>query len=310
LLISQIAISVGCIEANLVKVFPAQAAFGCGSMVIHFFRICKDLAFTLRPADLRKGYAFGTLNRQREVRQCRMAVRRVNDSLLGPLERVTLAWSASRLPAWVLPDHLTLVGLIGALLTGAGFILSRWYLPWLFLACIGLLANWFGDSLDGTLARLRHIERPQYGFFVDHTCDLFSQVIIFVSLGASPCTHFGVACLGLIAFLMAFIYTLIGLQVKGELRITYFGFGPTEIRALLFLGNLLVIAFGVINLRGWFAPLERFDYVTIHDVFISILAVAGVGLIAVLAVRRARLMAVEDPTPAVTPSIPNALKLH
>jgi phosphatidylglycerophosphate synthase len=239
-----------------------------------------------------------------------MAVRRFNDSLLGPLERVTLAWSASRLPAWVLPDHLTLVGLIGALLTGTGFILSRWYLPWLFLACVGLLANWFGDSLDGTLARLRHIERPQYGFFVDHTCDLFSQVIIFISLGVSPCTHFGVACLGLIAFLMAFIYTLIGLQVKGELRITYFGFGPTEIRALLFLGNLLVVAFGVIDLRVWFSPFERFDYVTIHDVFISVLAVAGVVLIAVLAIRRARLMAVEDPTPAAAPSISNALKLN
>jgi archaetidylinositol phosphate synthase len=239
-----------------------------------------------------------------------MAVRRVNDSLLGPLERVTLAWVSSRLPAWVLPDHLTLVGVIGALLAGAGFILSRWHLPWLFLGCVGLLANWFGDSLDGTLARLRCIERPQYGFFVDHTCDMFSQVIIFISLGASPCTHFGVACLGLIAFLMAFIYTLIGLQVKGELRITYFGFGPTEIRALLFLGNLLVIAFGVVDLRGWFAPLERFDYVTIHDVFISILAVAAVVLIAVLAVRRARLMAVEDPAPVGKPSISNALKLN
>jgi phosphatidylglycerophosphate synthase len=239
-----------------------------------------------------------------------MAVRRVNDSLLGPLERVTLAWSASRLPAWVLPDHLTFLGLIGALLAGAGFILSRWYLPWLFLGCIGLLANWFGDSLDGTLARLRHIERPQYGFFVDHTCDMFSQVIIFISLGVSPCTHFGVACLGLIAFLMAFVYTLIGLQVKGELRITYFGFGPTEIRALLFIGNLLVVAFGVVDLRGWFAPLERFDYVTIHDVFISILAVAAVVLIAVLASRRARLMAVEDPAPVAQASISNALKLH
>jgi archaetidylinositol phosphate synthase len=237
-----------------------------------------------------------------------MAVRRVNDSLLGPLERVGLVWVSNRLPAWVLPDHLTLLGLVGALLAGAGFILSCWYLPWLLLACVGLLANWFGDSLDGTLARLRHIERPQYGFFIDHTCDLLSQVIIFISLGASPCTHFGVACLGLIAFLMAFVYTLIGLQVKGELRITYFGFGPTEIRALLFLGNLLVMAFGIIDLRAWFSPLEKFDYVTIHDVFISILAVAGAVLIAVLAVRRARLMAVEDPAPVGAPSISKALK--
>ena len=239
-----------------------------------------------------------------------MAVRRVNDSLLGPLERAALVWAAGRLPARVVPDHLTLLGLTGALLSGAGFVLSHWSLPWLFLACAGLLANWFGDSLDGTLARQRHIERPQYGFFVDHTCDLFSQVVIFVSLGISPCTHFSVACLGLIAFLMAFVYTLIGLQVKGELRITYFGFGPTEIRALLFLGNLLVIAFGVIDLRRWFAPFEGFDYVTIHDVFISVLSAAGVVLIAVLAVRRARLMAVEDPAPVSAPSVSNVLKLN
>jgi hypothetical protein len=109
---------------------------------------------------------------------------------------------------------------------------------------------------------------------------------------------------------MAFVYTLIGLQVKGELRITYFGFGPTEIRALLFLGNLLVVAFGIIDLRAWFTPFERFDYVTIHDVFISILAAAGAVLIAVLAVRRARLMAVEDPAPVGAPSISKVLKLN
>jgi hypothetical protein len=85
------------------------------------------------------------------------------------------------------------------------------------------------------------------------------------------------------------------------------GFGPTEIRVLMFLGNLLVVTFGVIDLRTWFAPFERFDYVTIHDVFISILALAGVVSIAVLAVRRARLMAVEDPAPVDTPSITKAL---
>jgi phosphatidylglycerophosphate synthase len=226
-----------------------------------------------------------------------MSLQRVNDSVLGGLERPTLAWFAQRFPAWVIPNHLTALGFFGAWLTAAGFVLSRWSLPWLWLACAGLLANWFGDSLDGTLARRRRIERPRYGFFVDHTSDLFSQVIIFLALGLSPCAHFAVACLGLIAFLMAFVFTLIGAHVRQTMRITYFGFGPTEIRALLLLGNLLTLAFGIFDLQEWFPALRVFGPVSIHDLVISLLALIGVGLIAVLAVRDARTLAAEDPPP-------------
>jgi phosphatidylglycerophosphate synthase len=126
--------------------------------------------------------------------------RRINDSVLGVWERPALAWMAARLPAAVVPDQLTALGVLGALLTAAGFVLSRWSLSWLWLACVGLVLNWLGDSLDGTLARLRRIERPRYGFFIDHTSDMFCQTITFVSLGVSPLAHFGVACLGLITF--------------------------------------------------------------------------------------------------------------
>jgi archaetidylinositol phosphate synthase len=226
-----------------------------------------------------------------------MSLQRVNDSVLGGLERPTLAWFAQRIPARVVPNHLTALGFFGAWLTAAGFVLSRWSLPWLWLACVGLLANWFGDSLDGTLARRRRIERPRYGFFVDHTSDLFSQVIIFLAVGLSPCAHFAVACLGLIAFLMAFVFTLIGAHVRQTMRITYFGFGPTEIRALLFLGNLLTLAFGIFDLQGWFAPLRAFGPVSIYDLVISLLSLIGVGLIGVLAIRDARALAAEDPSP-------------
>jgi archaetidylinositol phosphate synthase len=225
----------------------------------------------------------------------RMAVLRVNESVLGALERPALSWVVTRLPAWVLPNHLTIVGVSGALLAGAGFVASRWSTGWLWLATFGLLANWFGDSLDGTLARLRLIERPRFGFFVDHTSDLFSQVIIFLAVGASPCAHFGVACLGLIAFLMAFVYTLIGAQVKGTMRITYFGFGPTEIRALFFLGNLLTLVFGIVDLRAWFAPLGVTSSVTIYDIVICLLAFLGATLIGALAIREASMLALEDP---------------
>src|SRR5580700_10238488 len=130
-----------------------------------------------------------------------MSVTRLNDSVLGALERPALKWMADRLPTRVIPNHLTVIGVLGALLTAAGFVLSRRSLSWLWLANVGLVVNWLGDSLDGTLARRRRIERPRFGFFVDHTSDLFSQVIIFLSIGLSPCAHFTVACLGLIAFL-------------------------------------------------------------------------------------------------------------
>jgi len=226
-----------------------------------------------------------------------MAVKRVNQSVLGALERPTLAWIAQRLPLWILPDYLTVVGFVGAFLAAAGFVLSCWSMLWLWLSCVGLVANWFGDSLDGTLARLRNRERPRYGFFIDHTSDMFSNVILFLAIGISPCAHFAVACLGLITFLMAFVYTMIGTHVRQRMRITYFGFGPTEIRALLIIGNILVLEFGVIDVHQWVAPYLSFDWFSIHDVVISFMALAGAMLLAFLAIREARLLGREDPPP-------------
>lgn len=226
-----------------------------------------------------------------------MAVTRVNQSVLGALERPALAWLAQHMPPGVKPDHLTLLGFSGALLTGAGFVLSCWSISWLWLASAGLIVNWLGDSVDGTLARYRRIERPRYGFFIDHTSDMYSQVIIFIAIGISPCAHLAVTCLGLIAFLMAFIYTMIGTHVRQRMRITYFGFGPTEIRVLLILGNLLVLAFGVIDVKPWVGPMIPLDWISIHDVVIFFMATAGVLLIVFLAIREARALGREDPPP-------------
>ena len=223
------------------------------------------------------------------------AVQRINDSVLGPLERPALAWLARRVPSRVVPDHLTTFGVCGALLTATGYVLSGWSLTWLWLASLGLIVNWLGDSLDGNLARLRHIERPRYGFFIDHTTDLFCQSLTFIALGLSPLAHFGMACLGLITFLMAFVYTLIAAQTRATMRITYFYFGPTEIRALLLLGNLISLSFGVVDLRHWFAALPGGGSVSIHDAFIALLAASGVVVIALLAWRDARALSVEDP---------------
>jgi archaetidylinositol phosphate synthase len=223
------------------------------------------------------------------------AVQRINDSVLGPLERPALAWLVRRLPPKVVPDHLTAFGVFGALLTATGFVLSCRSLTWLWLASLGLIMNWLGDSLDGNLARLRHIERPRYGFFIDHTSDLFCQSLTFIALGLSPLAHFGMACLGLITFLMAFVYTLIAAQTRATMRITYFYFGPTEIRALLLLGNLLTLTFGVVDLRRWFAAFPGGGSISIHDAVIAMLAASGIVVIALLAWRDARVLNAEDP---------------
>lgn len=227
-----------------------------------------------------------------------MAVKRVNESILGGLERPALAWMADRLPNRITPDQLTATGVLGAALTALGFVLSRWTLMWLWLASAGLLLNWLGDSLDGTVARRRGIERPRYGFFIDHTTDMLSQTLVFVALGISPCAHFATACLGLIAFLMLFVYTLIGAHVRNVMRITYLGFGATEIRALLLVGNLLILAFGIVHVEPSFAPLAAVGPLSGHDLVISALAIISAAWIVVSTIREGRALAALDPTPA------------
>jgi archaetidylinositol phosphate synthase len=202
---------------------------------------------------------------------------------------------AERLSSRILPDHLTALGLAGALAASVGYVASRWSIHWLWLACAGLLLNWIGDSLDGTLARLRRIERPRYGFFVDHTSDLFAQAMIFLALGLSPCAHFAVACTGLIAFLMAFVYSLICAKVSDTLRITYFGFGPTEIRALLIAGNLLTLRNGaVLDVSPWFAPGGHLGPVSLYEFFIVVISAIMVVALMVLAICERRALAGEE----------------
>ncbi|NUM82335.1 CDP-alcohol phosphatidyltransferase family protein, partial [bacterium] len=108
---------------------------------------------------------------------------RVNDILLGPLERPALLWLSERMPAWVTPDILTVIGIVAALIIAGSYYLSNFDKNFLWLANFGFVLNWFGDSLDGSVARYRHIERPKYGYFVDHAVDAFTSTVICVGLG-------------------------------------------------------------------------------------------------------------------------------
>lgn len=217
-------------------------------------------------------------------------MKRFNEGALSALERRALAWIAHRLPATISPDHLTSIGIIGSIVSALGYIASRNSLAWLWVATLGILINWAGDSLDGTVARLRGIERSRYGFFVDHTSDLFGQSLLFIAIGCSPCARLQVACLALIAFLMAFVYSMICMQVRKTLRITYFGFGPTEIRALLIAGNLITLHWGLVNVAPWFGVPGIAGHLTIFEPVMLGLSVLSVPMLALLALaERARL---------------------
>ena len=158
---------------------------------------------------------------------------RLNRSFLVDLERPTLAWLVRRLPACATPNHLTALGLAGAIATAAGFAACHVSNGFLALAVLGLALNWYGDSLDGTLARHRKIERPHYGYFVDHASDLIAQTLIIVGLGFSPYFTLFSALLVLSMYLLISSYTYLKVMVAKTHQLSYGGMGATEFRLLV-----------------------------------------------------------------------------
>ena len=184
---------------------------------------------------------------------------RINTSWVIPVERPLVGWLATKIPPAVTPDYLTLTGFIGGFLCGIAYG-SSWLSPaLLWLASAGLIINWFGDSLDGTLARFRKIERPRYGFFIDNMTDFLSQLCIFFGLGASPYMRFGTACLGLVAYYMAAFFNLIRSMDTQVIQIGYYGIGPTEIRLGLICYNFLLLTIGDWSIRTPIGPMSPID---------------------------------------------------
>lgn len=170
--------------------------------------------------------------------------KRVNEPVLGFLERPALQWLAARMPAWVTPDVLTGIGVGGAALIFASYWASQAY-PWfLWVATFGFVINWFGDSLDGTLARFRKIERPKYGFYIDHTMDVVAEALVFLGLGMSPFMRFDVAAMIYVGYLMMSVLVYIRTAVEGVFKITYSGFGPTELRVVAIILNAFMFFVG------------------------------------------------------------------
>lgn len=207
---------------------------------------------------------------------------RENYILLGGLERPALQWLATRVPAWVTPDELTGLGLFAAVLIFAGYVLTNIDKNYLWLASFGFVLNWVGDSLDGTLARYRHIERPRYGFFIDHSIDAFCEVLVFLGLGLSPYLHFNVAAMALIGYLLLSVLVYINTYVKGVFRISYIHLGPTEMRVIAIAANTAVFFVGN---PGYQLP---FGMVTLYDLLAIILTALFFGAFIVVTINQAR----------------------
>ena len=201
--------------------------------------------------------------------------KRVNDILLGPLERPALQWLSARMPAGVTPDILTALGVLGGLVISLGYILSNIDRNYIWLASFGFVVNWFGDSLDGTLARYRHIERPKFGFFIDHTTDTFSQAVIFLGLGLSPYVSFNVASMTLIGYLMLGVLAYVRTSVVGEFKISYGKLGPTEIRVIAILLNTTMFFIGIKPVEWSLAKVQL--AFSVYDIPVSIIALLLFG---------------------------------
>lgn len=167
---------------------------------------------------------------------------RIQTSLINAAEKKILVWLAKRQPRWVTSDMLTVVGTLGALIVAIGFVLSNNNVQWLWLSSLGLVINWYGDSLDGTLARVFNCQRPVYGYYVDHTVDCINEGLMFIGAGLSPFLHLDLALLAYAIYLVLTINVSINAHLKGEFRLTYFKLGPTEFRIIIVVANTLLIA--------------------------------------------------------------------
>ena len=167
--------------------------------------------------------------------------RRIQASFLASAEKKTLIWLAERTPAWINSDHLTAVGFVGQIMAGVFYALSRWNRYYLLAVIVCLAVNWLGDSLDGTLARVRQQQRPRYGFYVDHMIDSLGAVAMMGGLALSGFMHPWIAIGLLIAFLVLSIQSYLATHTLGEFRLSFWNFGPTELRLLLAVGNLALL---------------------------------------------------------------------
>jgi archaetidylinositol phosphate synthase len=166
---------------------------------------------------------------------------RLQNGLTSNPEKQLLIRMAARTPRWISPDHLTSLGFLAQGMAGVSYALARWNRSWLLAGIFFLALNWLGDSLDGTLARVRQQQRPRYGFYVDHVMDSFGGLALMGGLALSGYMHPGIAIALLVAFLLLSIQSYLATYTLGEFQLSFWNFGPTELRILLAVGNVALL---------------------------------------------------------------------
>ena len=198
---------------------------------------------------------------------------RLQQSFVAAAEKKTLLCLAERTPSWINSDHLTLLGFVAQCLAGVCYALTRWNRYMLLAGIVCLALNWLGDSLDGTLARVRNRQRPRYGFYVDHIVDTFAAFFLMGGLALSGYVDPRIAFGMLIAFLMLSIEAYLATYTLGQFQLSYWKFGPTEIRLLLALGNLALLHWPTAKILG--AQVRVFDLG-------GCIGIAGMGLMLIV----------------------------
>ena len=166
---------------------------------------------------------------------------RIQTSILSGAERKALNWLAAHQPRWVTSDMLTWFGTFGALLVGLGYALAWYDYRWIWLSIVGLVIHWYGDSLDGSLARYRHTQRPTYGYYLDHTMDVVTEGLMFIGFGLSPYARFDMSMVVFVLYLALTLNVSINAHLKSEFKLTYAKLGPTEFRLFLIIFSLILI---------------------------------------------------------------------
>lgn len=217
------------------------------------------------------------------------AARRINRSLTASLEKRALQWMAQRAPRWLTSDQLTLLGLAAQIAAGLCYALARYHRYALLGVIVCLTLNWFGDSMDGTLARVRHQQRPRYGFYVDHMVDIFGSVALMCGLGCSGFLHWPTAIAMLIAFLLLSSESYLATYTLSCFELSQGLFGPTEIRILLVIGNLALLRSPYSTLFG--------HTVLLFDLGGAIAAIAMFALAIAVTVRHTAELYRQEPLP-------------
>ena len=193
---------------------------------------------------------------------------RIQTSILNAAEKKLLIRLAERQPRWMTSNILTFIGIGGSLVIAAGYILSNLDIRWLWLASLGFVINWYGDSLDGSLARVRGTQRPIYGYYLDHTVDAVNEICMFIGIGLSSMLNIWLAIAGLIIYLLLTINVSMNAHLKKEFKLTYAKLGPTELRIIMVVINTLFILVQPLreysrtfSIGDWTFTAGAFDYI-------------------------------------------------